>query len=301
MAFQGSLKELPLADIVQLVAVSGKTGAFSLTRGTDRGAVYIQNGQITHARTGELEGEDAIYTLALWITGEFQFSPGVESEVRTISRSNTSLLMEAARRSDEWKILSKKIPSTDSVPALVAREGLIEPVTLTPREWVVVTRVDGQRTIDDIARATHQSAFEVAKTLYGLVTAELIDVGKPRPTSARRGSGPVAARGAASSVSVEPMTTVSTHSGVFNAVSRGDEKRSLQILCTKVKQEAESAALAPGDPSIDRLYRLALAEIDRGRGLEVVRELIRTLGQNVTSLRGREAAQAFQERMAPLL
>jgi len=297
MAFQGSLKELPLADIVQLVAVSGKTGAFSLARGTDRGAVYIQNGQITHAQTGDLEGEDAVYILALWTTGDFQFSPGLESDVRTITRSNTSLLLEAARRSDEWKILSKKIPSTDSVPTLVSREGMVEPVTLTPREWVVVTRADGQRTIDEIARATRQSAFEVAKTLYGLVAAELVEVARPKPASGRA----AAPAPAPHHVSLESMTTVSTHSGVFNAVSRGDEKRSLQILCTKVKQEAESASLAPGDPSIDRLYRLVLVEIDKGRGLEVVRELIRTLEQSVTSLRGREAAQAFHDRMSPLL
>jgi hypothetical protein len=304
MAFQGSLKELPLADIVQLVAVSGKTGLFSLTRGTEQGSVYIHGGQITHAKVGELEGEDAIYTLALWSTGDFRFSPGVETDARTISRSNTNLLMEAARRSDEWKILSKKIPSTDSVPVLVAREGMAEPVTLTPQEWVVVTRVDGQRSIDDIARATRQSAFDVAKTLYGLVTADLVDVGRPG-APARPAPVPIPAQvPAATAAQVqppEPIPTVSTHSGVFNAVSRGDEKRSLQILCTKVKQEAESAALAPGDPSIDRLYRLALAEIDKGRGLEVVRELIRTLGQSVTTLRGREAAATFQERMAPLL
>ncbi len=97
------------------------------------------------------------------------------------------------------------------------------------------------------------------------------------------------------------VQTVTTHSGVFNAVTRGDEKRSLQILCTKVKQEAESAALAPGDPSIDRLYRAALSEIDKGRGLEVVRELIRTLENSVTTLRGREAGLSFRDKMAPLL
>src|SRR5512140_2066708 len=121
MSFQGSLKELPLADIVQLVAVSGKTGMFSLTRGSDRGAVYILNGQITHAKVNDVEGEDAIYALALWNQGEFQFSPGVESETRSITRSNTNLLMEAARRSDEWKILSKKIPGTEVVPVLAVR------------------------------------------------------------------------------------------------------------------------------------------------------------------------------------
>jgi len=294
MAFQGSLKELPLADIVQLVAVSGKTGMFSLTRAAERGVVYIHNGQITHARVGETEGEDAVYALALWSQGDFQFSPGVESESRTITRSNTNLLMEAARRSDEWKILSKKIPSTDSVPRLMAREGMSEPVTLTPQEWMVVTKTDGQRSIEDIARSVRTSSFDVSKTLYGLVTQELVEVSRPVKAAAPPPAPAVSGSG-------QSIPTVSTHSGVFNAVARGDEKRSLQILCTKVKQEAESAALAPGDPSIDRLYRHALAEIDRGRGLDVVRELIRMLEQSVTTLRGREAGLLFREKMSPLL
>src|SRR5450759_48396 len=181
MAFQGSLKELPLADIVQLVAVSGKTGMFSLTRAAERGVVYIYNGQITHAKVGDIEGEDAIYNLALWGQGDFQFSPGVESEARTITRSNTNLLMEAARRSDEWKILSKKIPTTESVPVLTCRDGMSEAVTLTPQEWLVVTRVDGVRSIDEIARTSRLSSFDIAKTLYGLVTSELVEIEKTKP------------------------------------------------------------------------------------------------------------------------
>ncbi len=293
MAFQGSLKELPLADIVQLVAVSGKTGVFNLTRGGERGNVYIQSGQISHARVGDLEGEDAVYALALWSEGEFQFSPGVEPELRTITKTHTSLLMEAARRGDEWKILSKKIPTTDAIPSLHCRPDLSESVTLTPQEWFVVTRVDGRRSIDEISRVAKMSSFDVAKTLYGLVTAELVEIGKTAPKSLQP-SIPFAT-GEAS------IPTVSTHSGVFNAVARGDEKRSLQILCTKVKQEAEGAALSPGDPGIDRLYRVALVEIDKGRGLEVVRELIKMLEQTVANLRGRDAGLAFHEKMSPLL
>ena len=298
MSFQGSLKELPLADIVQLVAVSGKTGVFSLSRGPEKGAVYIQNGQITHAKVSDIEGEDAIYALALWTEGQFQFSAGIESESRTITRSNTNLLMEAARRSDEWKILSKKIPTTDAVPQLVAREGLSEPVTLTPMEWLIVTGTDGVRSIEEIARATRVSAFDVAKTLYGLITSELVEI-RSKANVPRTTSSPAVPAVAPAPPTAGPVVT--THSGVFNAVTRGDERRSLQILCTKVKQEAESAALAPGDPAIDRLYRAALGEVDKGRGLDVVRELIRSLEQTVAALRGREASLAFREKMAPLL
>jgi hypothetical protein len=295
MSFQGSLNELPLADIVQLVAVSGKTGMFSLTHAAEKGYVYIQNGQITHAKVGEIEGEDAIYGLALWSQGTFQFSPGVESEFRTISRSNTNLLLEAARRSDEWKILSKKIPGTDSVPVLVAGEGANGQVTLTPMEWKVVTKTDGLRSIDEIARALKTSAFDIAKTLYGLVTAELVEIGKARAAARPAGPSPAPTPPPAS------IPNVSTHSAAFSALSMGDEKRSLQILCTKVKQEAEAAAGAPGDVTIDRPYRAALLELDRGRGLDVVRDLIRTLEETVEKLRGGAAAHGFHEKMNPLL
>ena len=43
MAFQGSLKELPLPDIIQLVSVSGKTGVFELRRnGDSTGEIYLR-------------------------------------------------------------------------------------------------------------------------------------------------------------------------------------------------------------------------------------------------------------------
>jgi len=295
MSFQGSLSDLPLSDIVQLVAVSGKTGMFSLTRASEHGLVYLQNGQITHARMGEIEGEDAIYALALWTGGTFQFSPGVESERQTINRSNTNLLMEAARRSDEWKILSKKIPSTDAVPRLVASDRLTGPITLTPQEWIVVTRCDGRATIDEIARALKKSSFDVAKTLFGLVTAALVEVARPAapvppPRPGALPPGPPAG-----------IPSVTTHTGVFKEISKGDERRSLQVLCTKVKQEAESLGTVPGETEIDRLYRAALGEIDRGRNLDAVRELVRSLEGYLARRRGPETARTFRDRMAPLL
>ncbi len=299
MSFQGSLSDLPLADIVQLVAVSGKTGMFSLTRANEQGAVFLQNGQITHARVGDVEGEDAIYALAIWTSGTFQFSPGSEGDKQTITRSNTNLLMEAARRSDEWKILMRKIPSTDSVPRLIASDRLAGPITLTPQEWIVITRCDGRASIDEIARSLKKSSFDVAKTLFGLVTAALVEVVKtsapvppPRPAAV-----PPTAPGAPAT----PVPSVTTHTGVFKEIAKGDERRSLQVLCTKVKQEAESLGLAPGEAEIDRLYRNALSEIDRGRSLDAVRDLVRALEAILVKRRGPEAARAFHERMGPLL
>ncbi len=178
MSFQGSLKELPLPDIIQLVSVSGKTGRFTLTRDNDRGAIFLKNGQMVHAMIGELVGEEAIYALAIWNHGEFQFEPGAEADRQTITKSNTNLLMEAARRLDEWRVLSKKVPSIEYVPELLTRENRHEQITLNPQEWMIVTRVDGRRSIIDIGKLLNISSFDVAKILYGMITSELVSLKK---------------------------------------------------------------------------------------------------------------------------
>lgn len=189
MAFQGSLKDLPLPDIIQLVSVSGKTGRFTLTRDAERGFIFLKNGQMVHAVVGDLVGEEAIYSLAIWNHGEFQFEAGEEPERQTITKSNTNLLMEAARRLDEWRVLSKKIPSVEHVPELVARENRHEQVTLNPHEWMLVTKIDGGRSIAEIGDALNVSSFDVAKILYGMITAELVQLKKKDDAAADQQSG----------------------------------------------------------------------------------------------------------------
>jgi hypothetical protein len=178
MAFQGSLKELPLPDIIQLMSVSGKTGKFTLERGADRGFIYLKNGQMFHAHLNDLVGEEAIYALAIWNEGEFLFTASEEAERQTITKSNTNLLMEAARRLDEWRVLARKIPSVDLVPELHARENRHEQITLNPLEWNLVTRIDGRRSIAEVAKLLNLSSFDVSKVLYGMITSELVTLKK---------------------------------------------------------------------------------------------------------------------------
>jgi len=287
MAFQGSLKELPVPDIVQLMSASGKTGLFTLTRGAERGAIYLKNGQMVHSRLGDVTGEEAVYALAIWSSGDFQFSPDDESQEHTITKSNTSLLMEAARRLDEWKVLSKKIPGIDAVPSLCERESP-EPVTLSPQEWNLAGKIDGRRTVEEIARVTGVTPFDVAKTLYGLVAADLVELrARERPRTASGGEAAPAA----------PATPAAPHA-TSPTSALGDEKKILMILCTRVKQEAEAAMGEQNLPGIDRPYRQALAEIDRGRGIDSVRDFIRQTEQTISSLRGEAPMRAFQEKMA---
>src|SRR6185295_9934246 len=167
MAFQGSLAELHLPDIIQLISVSGKTGVFHLTDGALKGQIFLNDGQIVHAQLEDIMGEEAVYALAIWSQGEFKFEPGIATQQRTISKSNTNLLMEAARRLDEWRVLSKKIPSTEMVPEFVVQDNREGQINLNTSEWLILSKVDGHRSIKEIASAAGLSVFDASKILYG--------------------------------------------------------------------------------------------------------------------------------------
>ena len=286
MSFQGSIQELPVPDIIQLVSVSAKTGMFTLVRGAERGYIYLKGGQMVHARVGELTGEEAIYALAIWNSGDFQFTPNEQAESATIERSNTSLLMEAARRLDEWKVLSRKIPGMEYVPRFVRRD-VAEPVTLSPLEWNLVIAMDGKRSLAELARVMGCSPFDAAKVVYGLITSGLVEMrsreaGRPAPPATVPAGG-----GSAASPASTP-----------NPALMGDEKKILMILCTRVKQEAEIAIGESSLPGIERPYKQALGEIDRGRGVEAVRDLIRETEKTISSIKGPARMKVFQDKMS---
>jgi hypothetical protein len=276
---------------------------FLLLRGAERGSIYLRNGRIVHAEVDGVSGEEAVYALAIWSTGDFQFTPGKEIETVTIDKTNTSLLMEAARRLDEWKVLARKIPGVDHIPVLKPRE-LGEPVTLSPPEWNLVIRIDGRKTVEELARATSSNSFDTAKVLYGLVTSDLVDMRPGNPAARAAASASDAPLPPRESSAPRPMPSPpatgasAAASAPRGAAPLGDEKKILMILCTRVKQEAEGAIGEANLPGIDRPYKQALAEIDRGRGVEAVRDLIRHTEKAIASIRGPAIMKAFQEKMS---
>lgn len=264
MAFQGSLKELPLPDIIQLVSVSGKTGKFTLSREHERGFIYLKNGQMVHAIVGDLIGEEAIYALAIWNAGEFQFAPGEEPERQTITKSNTNLLMEAARRLDEWRVLSKKVPSVDHVPELMVRENRHEQITLNPQEWMLVTRIDGHRSITDIGRSLNVSSFDVAKILYGMITSELVQLKK-------------------------------------KADRNSDEENSeLVDLAARIRAIAEEYIGDSAHKTIEKHFLQALDRIMSGEGENAVDAMVHEFEKTASLLRGLAVTEQLRSRIAEL-
>ncbi len=186
MTFEGSLSEFSFADIIQLISLSCKTGVLQITNGSCRGEVYLHDGQIVHAEAGDVHGEEGVYALATVGEGDFQFQAGIATELQTVSKNNEALLVEAARRFDERRLVSRTVPSTDLVPEYVNQAGRDGPIRIGRAEWLTLSQLDGRRSVKAIAAATGQVPFETAKVLHGLVAAGLVRLRKPTAASPGR-------------------------------------------------------------------------------------------------------------------
>jgi tetratricopeptide (TPR) repeat protein len=123
--------------------------------------------------------EETIYEVMPWDEGYFKFEErGEIGEQRLLARVRVeSLLMEGARRIDEWTRLETKVPSPEAVPALAANaDREMTPLELRSDEWEVLAEIDGERDVRQIAADLGRSAFDVAKIVYGLVSTGVLEV-----------------------------------------------------------------------------------------------------------------------------
>jgi tetratricopeptide (TPR) repeat protein len=123
--------------------------------------------------------EETIYEVMNWDESYFRFEERAEiAQHRLLARVRVeSLLMEGARRIDEWTRLESKIPSSESVPLLSSvKEGDTQPLELRPDEWEVLSEIDGERDVAALAADLGRSTFEVAKIIYGLVSSGVVQV-----------------------------------------------------------------------------------------------------------------------------
>ena len=290
MALHGSLTDISLPDVIQLVSVSGKTGVFTLSSEGVDGKIFLKDGQIIDATAGKLSGELAVYEMAAWRKGQFIFTANIESERVTVTKTNTNLMMEAARRFDEFRVLQRKIPSMDVIPYFLPREPGQDQITLSPQEWAVVTRVDGQLSIKQLEEVTGLPAFDVCKVLYGLVTSGLlsmraVDNGKEIPAQ-----GPP--------LTPSPQTAEQKPA---QGQSAGLSLRSLFALADNVRKVADDCVGLSGSIAVEKQYRVARADIEAGKGLPAVQALVDRLARAISLLEGGDRAGEFLRKVHPLL
>jgi tetratricopeptide (TPR) repeat protein len=124
--------------------------------------------------------ETVVFELLSWSEGYFSFEEGeaaVDAVPAGVGLSAEALLMEAARRIDEWARMADRIPDANVVPALAAGDGdHAATLELRPHEWQVLAAVDGSANLRAIARSVGLSEFEAARVIYGLLSTGVVEL-----------------------------------------------------------------------------------------------------------------------------
>ncbi|MDI6831881.1 MAG: DUF4388 domain-containing protein, partial [Actinomycetota bacterium] len=155
-------------------------------RGQRLGQLLIRLGYLTKEQLEvfvEEQIQDAVFEMLRWTDGEFDFQPGVvfPEEDIGLSISTEELIMEGSRRLDEWNRIEKKIPNLDVVFKMTSMQGReAAQISLTPEEWMVLTHIDGEKTVRQIVELTGMSTLHTCKILYGLIGSGLLENVTPR-------------------------------------------------------------------------------------------------------------------------
>jgi len=140
------------------------------------GGILVEMGALSGEELDEyvrLQIEEAVYYLFTWTQGTFNFEANVRPEHAgsLVSINPEWLLLEGARRVDEWSVIEKKIPSFDLI-FTVDREHLQgSEGQLSASQAQILPLLDGQRDVQQVVEDSGLVEFEVGQALYGLITA----------------------------------------------------------------------------------------------------------------------------------
>jgi response regulator RpfG family c-di-GMP phosphodiesterase len=97
----GSLREMGLPDMVQVLFHGRKTGNLRIRAPDGSGEIHFVEGNVVDALWRDLRGETAFYALVKLVDGEFALDPSFRASERVINQSAEALLLEGMRRMDE--------------------------------------------------------------------------------------------------------------------------------------------------------------------------------------------------------
>ncbi len=144
-------------------------------------------------------------------------------------------------------------------------------MSLTPQEWAVICKIDERRSIEEIAIGLAMSPFETCKLLYGLITSGLVtlkeDLSHLKSERLQRMSAPELGQ-----VAVQ-----------IHQLGR-------QLLANHEKLS-----------ELEATFRLSHAEMESGRGVDAIIDLIRAEEKVVSAVLGPNQSKLFLERIGRLL
>jgi pSer/pThr/pTyr-binding forkhead associated (FHA) protein len=171
-SMSGSIEEIPLPDLLQLLSTSRKSGVLVVRSDVGVGKVFLRKGQIYFASIDDSFNtgpRKAMYRMLAWVQGSFDLDPPDERAVADeLSDSTEGLLMEGMRQLDEYNMHAEKLPPP------TAALGVPHPLEsklrdLSPEELDVFQVALGAETVRALFDECSHTDLTIAEKLRSLI------------------------------------------------------------------------------------------------------------------------------------
>ena len=130
----------------------------------------------------QIQIQEEVYSLFIWKDAQFEFIEGQPAEelrsggVQKLTFNVNSVIMEAARRVDEWQWIHGFVPDTGEIFRYTSKNAaLADPVFQEPYAGKVLGAIDGRRTVDELVEISYVNRFEVCKIVALLADAGAVE------------------------------------------------------------------------------------------------------------------------------
>lgn len=301
MSIAGNLNTMQVAELLQWLSHSNKTGTLVMDNGEVEKRVYFRGGRIFSSSSTDpkeylghflvsygliteielskaiemqesnqmllgkilvtigavsepdlqrllrVKAEESIYDIFSWNEAEFRFHDGEvpTSNLIPIDLDVAAIILEGARRADEWRRIREIIPSLQAIPVLV--DQLTDP-GIDPGALQILSLINDDRTMEEICLQTHSSEYRVCKVVFEQTRRGRVKIVKPR-------WAPPAAPNRDSSETASPHVSASA---LVKAAEKHLAKRDYQVALRHLRA---SRSLDPDNHEVGKAAEKAEAKI----------------------------------------
>jgi Domain of unknown function (DUF4388)/FHA domain len=244
-----------------------------LREGGRFGQIAIENGVLSDEQLREylkVQVSEVVYNAFVWTEGTFRFSEDLQlpDYAVTISIDLANLIMEGARRIEEWEKCVQLLPD-DSVVFHVVSTPKDDKITLSADEWKILFLINGQRTLAELVAEAEDDAMNVYRSVYGLQANRLIEEIRPQKpaddTSRMRSTPPAPAPEETLREPIEPFNPDATvRDGIGDDTDLLVSREARLSWSDVVKPLVAQLTISNGDAA-GRIIALTESEYNMGR------------------------------------
>ncbi len=174
--FSGTLKQMSLPDILQMLSLNQRTGNLYIKSDDDNekmAVICIKEGKIVNAKLKDALGVKGFYRILNIKEGFFKFIPAEPELPAEINESTDSLLMEGLRQNDELNELKKSFPEEKFKIILNVKVSQIQK-GLRPKTLEVLSALEVFTDLQDILNNLNLTDYEIIKIILALKDKGLV-------------------------------------------------------------------------------------------------------------------------------